>query len=105
MEEQTNPYAGPNAPVVVKNDKNTDDDKFGVINLFGSRGRMGRMRYFYYSILVGIAGLLVMVLLLIFLLWVVKMDRDPSVNIILFFYIIWMLWFTSSLSSVAMILI
>ncbi len=52
--QQANPYAVPNAPVedVYENQETAD------INIFTPNGRLGRVRYFYYSTLVGVVGMI-----------------------------------------------
>jgi len=56
--QQANPYATPNAPVgdIFANEGT------GEINIFTSNGRLGRVRYFYYSMLTGIVGLVAVML-------------------------------------------
>lgn len=87
--DQNNPYAKPNAPVV---DPTPADEGFAEINLFSSKGRMGRLRYFYYSMVVSIIGLIFLSLLTGFLV-VIKTDGGLSLGLILFFYFVWMVWF------------
>lgn len=50
--EQANPYATPSSTVA---DVFTDEEP-GSIDIFTSKGRLGRLRYFFYSMLTGIAG-------------------------------------------------
>ena len=85
--DQNNPYAKPNAPVV---DPTPADEGFAEINLFSSKGRMGRLRYFYYSMVVGITGLIFLSLLIGFLI-AIKTDKGISLGLILFFYFVCML--------------
>lgn len=56
--QQTNPYATPNAPVgdVFANEGT------GEIKIFSAKGRLGRVRYFYYSMLSGGLGMLAIML-------------------------------------------
>jgi len=56
--QQSNPYATPNAPVgdVFANEGT------GKINIFTSKGRLGRVRYFYYSMLTSIVGFVAVML-------------------------------------------
>lgn len=60
---QANPYAVPNAPV---------SDVFinegtGEINIFTAKGRLGRLRYFYYAMLMGLVGMVGLVLAMMLL--------------------------------------
>ncbi len=55
--QASNPYATPNAPV-----ENLDNESTGDIRLFTPQGRLGRVRYFYYSFLVGLVGMIIMAL-------------------------------------------
>jgi len=59
----TNPYATPNAPVgdVFANEGTGD------INIFTAKGRLGRVRYFYYSMLTGVVGMIAIVLAMMLL--------------------------------------
>jgi len=56
--QQDNPYATPNAPV----GDILDNESTGEIKILTPKGRMGRVRYFYYSMLVGIIGMIVVAL-------------------------------------------
>jgi len=49
---ENNPYATPNAEV-----NNMQNDGVGTIKVLTPNGRMGRLRYFYHGMLIGIAGL------------------------------------------------
>lgn len=53
--QNANPYATPNAPV---NDMGMGE--FGNVKILSANGRMGRVRYFFYSMLVGIIGLILL---------------------------------------------
>ena len=87
--DQNNPYAKPNAPLV---DPTPADEGFAEINLFSSKGRMGRLRYFYYSMVISITGLIFLSLFIGFLL-AIKTDKGLSLGLLLFFYFVWMVWF------------
>ncbi len=50
--EQANPYATPNATV----GDFQQEEGFGDIKVLTSKGRMGRLRYFYYLMLTGLIG-------------------------------------------------
>jgi len=50
--EQANPYAVPNAPV-----GGMQTEGFGKVDLFTANGRLGRVRYFFYGMLIGLVGL------------------------------------------------
>lgn len=52
---QTNPYAAPNAPV----SDVLDNESTGQIKLLTPKGRMGRVRYLYYSMLSGLITMLI----------------------------------------------
>jgi len=56
--QQANPYATPNAPVgdIFANEGTGD------INIFTAKGRLGRVRYFYYSMLTGVVGMVTIML-------------------------------------------
>ena len=56
--QQANPYATPNAPVgdIFANEGTGD------INIFTAKGRLGRVRYFYYSMLTGVLGMVAIIL-------------------------------------------
>ena len=56
--QTANPYATPNAPV----DDIHSNEGTGDINIFTSRSRLGRLRYFYYSMLLGIIGMVLIIL-------------------------------------------
>ncbi len=57
--EQANPYATPNAAV----GDFQQEEGFGDIKILTSKGRMGRLRFFYYNMLVGLIGMGLMMLL------------------------------------------
>jgi len=61
--QQANPYATPNAPVgdIFANEGT------GEINIFSAKGRLGRVRYFYYSMLTGLLGMVAIVLAMMLL--------------------------------------
>ena len=59
----TNPYATPNAPV---GDVFANEVK-GDINIFTAKGRIGRVRYFYYSMLIGFVGMAAILLAMMLL--------------------------------------
>ena len=52
--EQASPYATPNAKV----GDIQQEEGFGDIKIITSKGRMGRLRFFYYNMLVGLVGML-----------------------------------------------
>lgn len=52
--EQVSPYATPNAKV----GDIQQDEGFGDIKVITSKGRIGRVRYFFYNMLVGLIGML-----------------------------------------------
>lgn len=56
--QQDNPYATPNAPV----GDILDNEGTGEIHIFTPKGRMGRVRYFFYSMLAGIVGMIIVAL-------------------------------------------
>lgn len=61
--QQANPYAVPNAPVgdIFANEGTGD------INIFTAKGRLGRVRYFYYSMLTGLVGMAAIMLAMMLL--------------------------------------
>ncbi|HIP81323.1 MAG TPA: DUF805 domain-containing protein [Leucothrix mucor] len=52
--KQANPYATPNAKVGYIQ----QEEDFGNIKVMTSKGRMGRLRFFFYNMLVGLIGML-----------------------------------------------
>lgn len=54
--EQANPYATPSSQV---SDVYADEG-FGDVKIFTSNGRMGRVRYFFYGMLIGLAGMVLL---------------------------------------------
>ena len=56
--EQANPYATPNATV----GDFQQEEGFGDIKVLTSKGRMGRLRFFYYNLLVGLIGMVLIML-------------------------------------------
>jgi len=56
--EQASPYATPNAKVGDFH----QEEGFGNIKVMTSKGRMGRLRFFYYNLLVGLIGMLLILL-------------------------------------------
>ena len=58
MQAAANPYATPNALV----EDQYSNEGFGDINIFTAKGRMGRLRYFLYSMIVGIVGMVILAL-------------------------------------------
>ncbi len=54
---ENNPYATPNAQV-----NDIQSDGFGTIKVLTPEGRMGRLRYFYHGLLIGISGLVLIAL-------------------------------------------
>ena len=50
--DDNNPYATPNAQV-----NDMQQEGFGKIKVFAAKGRIGRLRYFFYGMLAGLIGL------------------------------------------------
>ena len=61
MQEQNNPYATPNAVV----SDIVSEEGFGDLKLFTSQGRLGRLRYFLYTLGVALVGGLLAILLML----------------------------------------
>lgn len=59
--EQNNPYSAPNAHV----SDMQNDDGFGDLKIFTSKGRIGRIRYLMYTMGVGLVGALLAGLMMI----------------------------------------
>jgi len=73
MQQTNNPYASPNAPVgdIFANEGTGD------INIFTAKGRLGRVRYFYYSMLTGLVGMAAIMLAVLLL------NISPTIGAIL----------------------
>jgi len=59
--EQSNPYSAPTAAV----SDMQNDDAFGDLKIFTSKGRIGRIRYLMYTMGVGLVGMLLAGLMMI----------------------------------------